>query len=292
MTLLRWAWTVPLVLGVVGCGKTMVDSQGEACGCASNHVPVCGADGETYANACGAECAGVAVASPGECQVSPAPDGAGTPGECGCAGVGEPVCGADGVTYPTACDAQCAGAAIAQAGECRPECDCSGEPVETVCAVNGRTYSSGCEARCEGTTGMFSGTCEAVCGCREDDNNPVCTTMGTTIGNFCMLACMGMEMAHEGACDPNRCYNECPWGYQPGGCTCYELETICYEQADCGPHLYCDLTVFDGTGSTSWSGTGGVGGPGLRPQSTGGYYESPPNGRCTLPAGGAGGAGS
>ena len=107
--------------------------------------PVCGCDGVVYSTACHALSAGVAVDHPGDCfsvntGCTPGLGGCGpgtvcvvAPGMCGnpsapsfCVAVPEfcptnlmiEVCGCDGTTYPTACDAVAVGAAIAHEGPC------------------------------------------------------------------------------------------------------------------------------------------------------------------------------
>jgi len=79
----------------------------EGCACDDNYEPVCGVDGNTYSNACQAECEGVEIAYSGECEEP-----------CICPAVYEPVCGVDGNTYGNSCEAACADIEIAYEGEC------------------------------------------------------------------------------------------------------------------------------------------------------------------------------
>ena len=81
--------------------------------CQMDWTPVCGEDGRTYGNSCGArEVAGVEVACDGEC---PCP-AAGSD----CYEIYAPVCGGDGETYSNDCMALAEGVEV----ECDGECPC------------------------------------------------------------------------------------------------------------------------------------------------------------------------
>lgn len=93
-------------------GRCVVDRPGGGCVCTEQYEPVCGADDKTYPNECQAKCAGVEVASKGEC------------GGCSiqCL-VYEPVCGSDGVTYGCGeADATCHKSTVVHAGACGDDC--------------------------------------------------------------------------------------------------------------------------------------------------------------------------
>lgn len=75
ITRIRWAGLrqvcLPLLLTLValaGCSKDDCSGQPQIdCLCPENYDPVCGCDGQTYSNACMAECNGVEFYTPGEC---------------------------------------------------------------------------------------------------------------------------------------------------------------------------------------------------------------------------------
>ncbi|HJL17537.1 MAG TPA: Kazal-type serine protease inhibitor domain-containing protein [Sandaracinaceae bacterium LLY-WYZ-13_1] len=171
--------------------------------CPTIWAPVCGCDGETYPNACDAHAQGIDVAYDGECAAGRVCGGVGgfacAPGEycdfpdaaaCGlgdtrglcepepiaCPGDGEPVCGCDGVTYPSACAAAASGVDAAHPGSCVAADPCAAQDARGSgeCATplgvywDGRACRSvsGCECAGADCDDAFESVdaCEAVYG--------------------------------------------------------------------------------------------------------------------------------
>ena len=171
------------------CGPTEFCDQDMTCGgigtcipqpdvCDDKGSPVCGCDGEDYANPCLAHAAGVSVGHLGECG-------------CVCTLQYDPVCGADGQTYGNACAAGCADVEVAHEGECaeqQPGCDDNG-----MCATGmycARDNACGEPGTCEDMPQVCTMIYQPVCGC---DNK--------TYANDCAAHAAGVSVASTGECE-------------------------------------------------------------------------------------------
>ncbi|TXD36596.1 hypothetical protein FRC98_12220 [Lujinxingia vulgaris] len=99
------------------------EESAPVCACPRHLAPVCGEDGETYANPCLAKCAEVGVAYEGECAAA-SDEEAGEEESapvCACPRHLAPVCGEDGETYANPCLAKCAEVGVAHEGACGEE---------------------------------------------------------------------------------------------------------------------------------------------------------------------------
>jgi len=153
-------------------------SMNHGCICPMNYMPVCGADGKIYNNACNAKCAGTTVVkdlpetgTEADCATGAAVNSWTSMNHgCICPMNYMPVCGADGKIYNNACNAKCAGTTVVKdLPETGTEADCAtGAAVNfltsmnhgcicpmnymPVCGADGKIYNNACEAKCAGTT--------------------------------------------------------------------------------------------------------------------------------------------
>ena len=160
--------------------------------------------------------------------------------DCDCPLDFEPVC-AEGITFPNACIAECAGFTDFTNGECEydwsfpidtldcpwidgsTDCECDFE-IAPVCA-DGFTFPNACVAECAGYTTYEDGVCDndwifpidttdidfpwggnggTDCDCAED-YAPVCVD-GLTLPNACIAECLGFTTYQDGECDND-------WGF-------------------------------------------------------------------------------
>jgi hypothetical protein len=196
--------------------------------CTTLYAPVCGCDGKTYGNDCGAAAAGVSVSTKGECAgggVSCGTRGAPAmcaanqycyyaPGQdCGrsdaagkctdipkgaaCDAIFAPVCGCDGKTYGNDCEANVAGVSVDHTGACAGTGGTCG-------GLLGKTCSSGyfCDFPADMACGNAdgTGTCTQVPTACTDEVAPVCGCDGKTYVTACTANSKGISVASKGAC--------------------------------------------------------------------------------------------
>ena len=203
--------------------------------CAEIYKPVCACDGKTYGNECDAHSNGQSVVSDGECGngnssgkscggfVAPGTDNkcadnqfcdypidaicgaADAPGVCrdkpqACTFEFAPVCGCDGMTYPSSCAAASAGVSVASKGEC------AGAGSGATCGTRGAAQCKGdtyCAWPLEAQCGAADqpGTCQTRPQACDDVYAPVCGCDGNTYANECEANAKGTAAAHKGTCD-------------------------------------------------------------------------------------------
>jgi hypothetical protein len=129
-----------------------------------------------------------------------------------------PVCGCDGISYSTACDAAASGVNVDHSGMC------PGQPCGTIagggCAEG--EYCAMDEGVCQNPDqGGFCKPIPVECPLMESFA-PVCGCDGNTYDNSCAAAMKGVNVVKAGACE-KKCGK--------------------FEGGDCGPEEYCDVGV-------------------------------------------------
>ncbi|TRY70821.1 hypothetical protein TCAL_13174, partial [Tigriopus californicus] len=94
---------------------------GAACECGELYQPVCGQNGQTYSNACDAECNQTGLQCEGECPCQGFPSNFATKNQRLCPFVIKKVCGDNGKTYDNACKADNDDVKI----QCEGDCPCA-----------------------------------------------------------------------------------------------------------------------------------------------------------------------
>lgn len=98
---------------------TLIQFQANAFKCTKEYRPVCG-DNKTYSNRCMAEASGANEIKDGACQGQAQKTSPPKPSEmCVCPMIWKPVCGIDGKTYGSSCDARCKNVPIKHQGSCK-----------------------------------------------------------------------------------------------------------------------------------------------------------------------------
>ena len=186
---------------------------------------------------------------------------------------GGEVCGCDGKTYHSSCEATSSGMSILRDGAC----DAPPPPLDDCGGSSGKTCAPG--KYCEFGTGKCpapgaSGLCTPTPSGCDDIYAPVCGCDRTTYGNECSAHVAGMTVSATGACGTSTgkscggiagitCGADeyCDWGKIPSTCggddstgTCTKRPTICppVDGIFCG----CDGKTYESPCAAGAAGTG------------------------------------
>jgi len=185
---------------------------------------------------------------------------------------GDAVCGCDGRTYASACEARSSSQSIAYVGTCKgppPPTEACGGSAGYVCPSNQYCFFVDYACPAPGTTGKCV---PKPTGC-DLSYAPVCGCDGKTYGNYCAMQMAGQTLARTGTCEApvKSCggiggltcspTEYCDWGVVPNVCggddelgTCKPRPTSCVPSDGiwCG----CDGTIYESPCAAAKAGQG------------------------------------
>jgi len=203
---------------VLACGDSSGGCLDRPTTCAPNYDPVCGCDGVTYANLCEAARSGRSIARQGACTcggTAGATCSAGyfclyNAGTCGqaarigtcsaptvaCPQISQPVCGCNGRTYNSTCEATAAGQSVNHDGACIPQV-CGG-PTNIRCADTEMFCFTEIGASCAQTGG--TGYCKLRPPACPVGFGTVCGCDGFAYSTECRANAVGIAAKSRGPC--------------------------------------------------------------------------------------------
>lgn len=219
------------------------NDAGTALACGSRGLPQC-AEGQycdfPEASSCGE------TDRPGACRALPTI----------CTSIYSPVCGCDGATYSSSCEAAAAGVSVRTRGKCEPSAETACGGLRGLTCADGQYCNYPPAANCGRADA--TGICAPTPGPCTRESRPVCGCDGTTYGNACTAAAAGVSVETQGECAPPAatCGGyagvACPTGqycdYAAGdGCDIADGQGRCAVQPEVCTDIYAPVCGCNGT---------------------------------------------